>query len=47
MAMFQGIMAATMSYGVEAPRHDDWLWRDTGQRERDLRKDRQDLDRAA
>lgn len=41
------IMAATMSCGVAAPRHDDLLWGNTGQRERDIRKDRQDLDRAA
>ena len=41
------IMAATMSCGVAVPRYDDLLWGDHGQRERDLRKDRQDLDRAA
>lgn len=41
------IMAATMSCGVAVPMHDDFLWGDTGRRERDIRKDRQDLDRAA
>jgi len=40
------IMAATMSCGATVPRHDDWLWGDTGQRDRDIQKDRQDLDRA-
>jgi hypothetical protein len=41
------IMAATMSCGVPVPRHDDLLWGDQRQRERDIRKDRQDLNRAA
>jgi hypothetical protein len=41
------VMAATMSCGVAVPRHGDWLWRDQGQREQDIREDRQHLDRAA